>query len=273
MALEQARSLVRIPLQQVEARLMQVVASISDPATRRWMTYFAARNGHRLRPLLVLLTYRAFHKLSDADAPEKLIDLAAILELMHSASLIHDDVIDEEQDRRGQLALQHLTGNRAAVLLGNVFYLQAFEIAFAMPAPEYFLDMARTATEMCFGEVLQSEKQGQKLDEQDYLEIIRCKTAGLMELACRSAARLAGADEGTREIIGRLGLLLGYLYQLRDDVKDQDIVLADTVDVTTIARNFHSEFCQLLDGLVMDPAVRQVLADLELLISQDFLAG
>lgn len=273
MALEQARSIVAKPLKQVEARLDQVVVSIADPATRKWMTYFAARNGHRLRPLLVLLTYRAFHDLSAASAPEKLVDLAAILELMHSASLIHDDVIDEEQVRRGQKAMQQLTGNRAAVLLGNVFYLKAFEIAFAMPEPDYFLEMTRTATEMCYGEVLQSESQGQKLSEQAYLEIIRCKTAGLMELACRSAARLAGTDAETRDAISRMGLLLGLLYQLRDDVKDQDIDLEPSVDIKAIARKFHSEFCQLLDSLAMDPVVRQALANLEMLISQDFLAG
>lgn len=272
MALARARDFVKIPLQQVEARLDQVVASIDDETTRRWMAYFAAKSGHRLRPLLVLLSYSAFKPLNGR-APDKLVDLAAILELMHSASLIHDDVIDEEEDRRGQKALQHLTGNRAAVLLGNVFYLNAFEIAFTMPAPEYFLDMTRTATEMCFGEVLQSENRGAKLNEQDYLKIIRCKTAGLMDLSCRSAARLAGASEELRHAAGRLGLLMGYLYQLRDDVKDQDIALASDVDVCAIACRFHTEFCELLAGLAIDPAVRQILNDLELLISQDFLAG
>lgn len=272
MALEQARELVRIPLQQVETRLDQVVASIGHDATRRWMTYFAAKNGNRLRPLLVLLAYHAYRPLENK-APQTLVDLAAMLELMHSASLIHDDVIDEEEERRGQSALQQLTGNRAAVLLGNVFYLKAFEIAFVMPAPEYFLDMTRTATAMCYGEVLQSENRGQLLSEQDYLEIIRCKTAGLMELASSSAARLAGSSDEERSRMGRVGLLLGYLYQLRDDAKDHDIALQDDVDVIGIAKQFHAEYCELVGGLAIDPKIRQILNGLELLISQDFLTG
>lgn len=272
MSLEQATRLVALPLQQVEDRLAQVVASVDDPATRRWISYFADRSGHRLRPLLTLLVYRAFASL-DSRAEPALVDLAACLELIHSASLIHDDVIDEESTRRDQTALQKLTGNRGAVLLGNVFYLKAFEIAHVLPLPGLFTDMTKTAAEMCYGEVIQSENRGQLLDQDNYLKIITYKTAALIGLSCRSAARLAGADPAAIAHIDRLGLILGILYQLRDDVKDHDIALRTDVDVMAVARSLHVEFGQILKALDLPPTASAPLATFERLISQDFLAG
>ena len=272
MPLEQAKSLVALPMQQVEDRLAQVVASVDDPATRRWISYFADRGGHRLRPLLTLLVYRAFAPL-EGRADPTLVDLATCLELIHSASLIHDDVIDEEPMRRDQTALQKLTGNRGAVLLGNVFYLKAFEIAHILPLPGLFTDMTKTAAEMCYGEVIQSENRGQLLDQASYLKIITYKTAALVALSCRSAARLAGAEPELVNRIDRLGLILGTLYQLRDDAKDHDIALRTDVDVMSVARSLHHEFAQILQSLNLPPATSAPLATFERLINQDFLAG
>ncbi|MDD2534693.1 MAG: polyprenyl synthetase family protein [Eubacteriales bacterium] len=271
MALKQAKSLVEIPLQQVDARLAEIVASINDPATQRWIAYFSDRSGHRLRPLLAFLIYYGLKPFS-GPATKELVDLATSLELIHSASLVHDDVIDEESNRRGQTALQKLTGNRGAVLLGNIFYLKAFDIAHVLPLPELFSDMTRTASEMCFGEVIQSENRGHLLNQTDYLKIVTYKTAALVALTCRSAARLAGAVADTVQQIERLGLILGILYQLRDDLKDHDIALRTDVNVRQVANDLHHEFGHLLSSLALDPAAADSLAALELLISQDFLA-
>ncbi len=270
MALQQAKALTGIPLKQVEDRLSEVIASITDPDTLRWISYFSDRSGHRLRPLMTLLIYRGF-KPFPGKAESELIDLAVCLELMHSASLVHDDVIDEEPNRRGQTALQKLTGNRGAVLLGNVFYLKAFEIAHVLPLPGLFTDMTRTATVMCYGEVIHSENRSQLLDEADYLKIIRYKTAALIALSCRSAARLAAASPIAVEYAERLGMVLGILYQLRDDLKDHDIALKPEVDVQKTALELHAEFGHLLDRLDLEVSASKALAALEELISQDFL--
>lgn len=270
MALKQIKALVEGPLKQVESRLNEVVESVSDPATQRWIHYFADQSGHRLRPLLTLLIYQGFRPYS-GKAPQELVDLAACLELMHSASLVHDDVIDEEPTRRGQTALQHLTGNRGAVLLGNIFYLKAFEIAHVLPLPDVFTDMTRTAIEMCYGEVIQSENRGRLLNEENYIKIVTYKTAALVALACRSAAQLALASDSDVQTAQRLGVILGILYQLRDDIKDRDIALDPSVFVTQKALALHAEFGQLILQLPLEPAVQKALSALELLISQDFL--
>ncbi|MBC7867975.1 MAG: polyprenyl synthetase family protein, partial [Gloeobacteraceae cyanobacterium ES-bin-316] len=208
MALENIQNLLENSLEEVEALLEALLEEIEEVETRKWMQYFMQSKGHRLRPILVLLSYKCFRPLEKE--PVELIKLAAAVELLHTASLIHDDVIDEEQIRRSQDSLNSLKGNKVSILIGNVFYLKAFELASQLPHEEYFLSMVKTSMEMCFGEIIQSEKLEEFLDEASYLNIIERKTAKLMAFCCESGALLAGAGEEQVSQMAELGLSLGY---------------------------------------------------------------
>ncbi len=245
MALEAVKSQIRQPLAAVESVLEKVVESVEEPQTRSWMAYFNQKKGHRLRPMLAILAYYCFMPLParlDHQPEDPLIQLAACLELIHTASLIHDDVIDNEAERRGQAALNRLQGNKEAILIGNVYYLKAFRIAFDLPDRRLFPAMTETAASMCSGEIIQSEHLAEALPESLYLDIIRRKTASLISFCCESGALLAGATAGQASQLAKAGLMLGYLYQLRDDLKDWDVHFDQQVNPRQLASRFFAIF-------------------------------
>jgi geranylgeranyl pyrophosphate synthase len=257
------------PLAEVEILLDETIASIHEANTHRWMAYFNQRKGHRLRPLLVMLSYYTFQPLTVM--PEELITVAACMELIHTASLIHDDVIDAESVRRGQPALNQVKGNKAAILIGNVFYLKAFQLAFDLPQKAFFPAMAATATDMCCGEIIQSERDGERLNEAEYLEIIGDKTARLMALSCQAGAMLAEAPPVMVQRMADAGLRLGYLYQMRDDQLDWDVKLEPQVELSRMAHDFYHEFLDIIRSTGGNRSMAEPLEQLAALIVKDLV--
>ena len=172
--------------------------------------------GKRLRPLLVLLASHALRYEGDRH-----IELAVIVEFIHTATLLHDDVVDDSQLRRGRSTANALFGNEAAVLVGDSLYSRAFQMMVAVGDMRVMEIMARTTSEIADGEVLQLlNRHDPDTTEASYLEVIHRKTAMLFEAAARLGAVCAGAAPHHEDAMARFGRHLGTAYQLVDDVLD-----------------------------------------------------
>ena len=195
----------------VRGRLVSEVVLVNQIAE-----HIIGSGGKRLRPLLVLLAAHALRYDGDQH-----IELAVIVEFIHTATLLHDDVIDDSQLRRGRSTANALFGNEAAVLVGDSLYSRAFEMMVAVGDMQVMRIMARTTSEIADGEVLQLlNRHNPDTTEADYLEVIRRKTAILFEAAARLGAVCARAAPQHEDAIARFGRHLGTAYQLIDDVLD-----------------------------------------------------
>ncbi len=203
--------------------------------------------GKRLRPLLVLLAARASAGLDARDAGDGRADmdtrvaLAAAVELLHSASLVHDDVIDEAATRRQQASLNRRFGNPVAVLAGDMLYTAFFSrllglsrlpVERRVAILEMFL---ATTNAMCVGEILAQAAGSRPLCGEEYREIATNKTASLFSACCRAGAFVSGADASTVETLAEFGLRFGLLFQIADDLADCDVSLAPGLDLYALA--------------------------------------
>lgn len=172
--------------------------------------------GKRLRPLLMLLSSRLCGK----NTPD-LYDYSIIFEYLHSATLIHDDVVDEAELRRGKKAAHTVFGAPAAVLTGDFLLARSLFIASSLKDAEIVNEVAKITEEMSQGEIHQLINKGDiSTTEETYYEIINRKTAVLMEGACRTGARIAKADIKNVELLGSYGSNLGIAFQMADDLLD-----------------------------------------------------
>jgi octaprenyl-diphosphate synthase len=172
--------------------------------------------GKRVRPLATLLVTRA----CGGDAA-RAIPLAAAVELIHSATLLHDDVIDEGEERRGRPASRALWGNLVSVLSGDLLLTSALELVADSGVEGAMRDTLATMQSLIAGEVAQLKARGREdLGIEGYLEIARGKTASLFSNACRAGARVAHAGEAVIEAAGRFGESVGIAFQIIDDVLD-----------------------------------------------------
>ncbi len=172
--------------------------------------------GKRLRPALVLLSSRLF-----GPQPESAISIAAAVEMVHGASLIHDDVIDDTDLRRGQPTMKALSGNRIAVLLGDLLLCQALLAVAELDRVVLVQVVSQAVADMTAGQILELRQQGNvETQVQDYLRMIEGKTAALMEAGCRLGALLTDATPAQVEACGQFGLNLGMAFQISDDVLD-----------------------------------------------------
>ena len=178
--------------------------------------YIISAGGKRLRPLVVLLSARA----CGADSSEQ-HTLAAIIEFLHTAPLLHDDVVDTSDLRRGRSTANALWGNAPSVLVGDFLYSRAFEMMVALGNMQVMQILANATNVIAEGEVLQLSKvRDANTDEATYMEVIRSKTAMLFEAASHSAAVLAGAKTDQIEALREFGDALGIAFQLMDDLLD-----------------------------------------------------
>ncbi len=180
--------------------------------------YIVDSGGKRLRPLLVLLTANALgHKQTSMH------ELAAIIEFIHTATLLHDDVVDVSNMRRGRITANAEWGNAPAVLVGDFLYSRAFQMLVklgSMPIMGILSDTTNTISE---GEVQQLvNAKDPSVSEANYLNVIYKKTAALFEAACEAAALLAGGDAAAQQAAKRFGLHLGTAFQLIDDALDYE---------------------------------------------------
>jgi len=178
--------------------------------------YIIGSGGKRLRPLLHLLAARA----SGYDG-EQHIQMAAIIEFIHTATLLHDDVVDESSRRRGQEAAHRIWGNAASVLVGDFLYSRSFQLMVEIDQIEVMRILADTTNTIAEGEVLQLMQMGNaELDTSDYYQVISDKTACLFSASARLGGVLARRGESIKDALAEYGLLLGQAFQITDDVLD-----------------------------------------------------
>lgn len=172
--------------------------------------------GKRLRPVLMLESARICGK----NTPD-LYDYSIIFEYLHSATLLHDDLIDEAQLRRGKKAAHTVYGNAAAVLTGDFLLAKSLNIASLLKDPEIVNEVSKITEEMSQGEIHQLIIKGNmSITKEDYFDIIKRKTAVLIEGACRTGARIAKAEEEKVKRLGEYGYHLGMAFQMADDLLD-----------------------------------------------------
>jgi octaprenyl-diphosphate synthase len=180
--------------------------------------YIVNAGGKRIRPRLVLLFAEAF----DCQGPERL-ELAAIVEFIHTATLLHDDVVDESALRRGRATANATFGNAASVLVGDFLYSRAFQMMVSVDRMRVLEVLADATNVIAEGEVLQlMNMHDPDLTVEDYLRVIRYKTAKLFEASARLGAVLGGADAATEESCAEYGRCLGTAFQLVDDLLDYE---------------------------------------------------
>jgi octaprenyl-diphosphate synthase len=178
--------------------------------------YIIGSGGKRLRPLLHLLAARAAGYEGDHH-----IQMAAIIEFIHTATLLHDDVVDESSRRRGQEAAHRIWGNAASVLVGDFLYSRSFQLMVELETPEVMRILANTTNTIAEGEVLQLMQMGNaELDLADYFQVISDKTACLFAASARLGGVLARRGESVNDALAEFGLLLGQSFQITDDVLD-----------------------------------------------------
>ncbi|MEZ5306905.1 MAG: polyprenyl synthetase family protein [Pyrinomonadaceae bacterium] len=189
---------------------IQVVGYLSD--------YLRKSGGKRIRPALLLLSNRAAGGNSKAS---NVIGLATVMEMLHTATLVHDDIIDNADTRRNMPSVNARFGNQASVLMGDWLYMSAFEISLGernLRILDILTSLTRRMTE---GELIQLTAIGRTdLDEDTYFDILRRKTAYLFSACCEIGALLAGAEENEIEAFRNYGLDLGIAFQLADDYLD-----------------------------------------------------
>ena len=185
--------------------------------------YLIEAGGKRLRPLLVLLAARA-----SGYEGQRHIDLAVIIEFIHTATLLHDDVVDTSELRRGRFTANAQWGNAPSVLVGDFLYSRAFQMMVALDNIEIMRVLADTTNIISEGEVQQLVNIGDpELSESDYLAVIGHKTAQLFKGAGQTVALLSNADATTAVALADFGWHLGIAFQLVDDALDYDSNNAD----------------------------------------------
>jgi len=213
--IEQIRELVRTDAEAVDRfildRLQSDVVLINELGR-----YIVSSGGKRIRPLLVLLSARAcgyegVHH----------VELASVIEFIHTATLLHDDVVDTSELRRGRRTANALWGNEAAVLVGDFLYSRAFEMMVDIGSMRVMEIMAKTTNTIAEGEVLQLLNcHDPDTTEQRYRDVIRYKTAKLFEASAQLGAVLGGQNREVEEGLARFGMHLGTAFQLIDDALD-----------------------------------------------------
>ncbi|NVK20881.1 MAG: octaprenyl diphosphate synthase [Kangiellaceae bacterium] len=178
--------------------------------------YIVAAGGKRLRPMLLLLTANALNYKGNYHS-----NLAAVIELIHTATLLHDDVVDESDLRRGRQTANAMFGNQASVLVGDYLYSRSFQMMVEVGEMRVMEVLSETTNQIAAGEVLQlMNVNDPDVNEANYYQVIERKTAILFAAATQLAAILAGADQDTEQALREYGMQLGIAFQLVDDALD-----------------------------------------------------
>ena len=190
--------------------------SHTDGMLSQVLDHIRQRAGKRMRPMLILLMAKNFGQITSATQ-----HAAVGLELLHTASLVHDDVVDESAERRGQASVNKVFDNKVAVLVGDYILSTALlqvSLTHSEEIVRYLAELGRTLSN---GEILQlSNIQNQEISENVYYQVIKQKTAALFEACAALGALSAGADEANIESARRFGQNLGIIFQIRDDIFD-----------------------------------------------------
>ncbi len=215
--------------QLIRQRLSSDVVLINQVAE-----HIVSGGGKRLRPMLTVLTARAFsYKGQDHQ------QLAAIIEFIHTATLLHDDVVDESSLRRGRETANALFGNAASVLVGDFLYSRSFQLMVDLDDLRIQRILADTTNQIAEGEVMQLlHVRNPRTDERAYMQVIERKTAVLFAAATQLGALISGRDERTQAQLASYGLNLGFAFQIADDVLDY------TADAQTMGKNLGDDLAE-----------------------------
>jgi octaprenyl-diphosphate synthase len=183
--------------------------------------YVVSNQGKRLRPALAIFSASS-HQGGDVDEPSKdLLTICAIVELVHMATLVHDDIMDEAEIRRSRLTADAKWGHEISVLLGDCLFAHALSLSASFPTPYVCRRIAEATNVVCSGEILQTQRRFDlKLSKADYFKMIEMKTGALFAVACELGSHVAGASESVAEKYYEFGRLLGIAYQIYDDCLD-----------------------------------------------------
>ena len=216
-AAQDAFSLISSEMSRVEQELARQLGS-DIHVVDHLGEYIRSVGGKRVRPaLLVLANYAA----GSREASESIIRLAAVMEMLHTATLVHDDIIDSADLRRNRPSVNAKFGNQAAVLMGDWLYMSAFETALTERSLRILDILTRLTRLMTEGELLQLTTIGKAdITENQYFDILRRKTAYLFSACCEVGAILAGAPDDHVDALSSYGLNLGIAFQLADDLLD-----------------------------------------------------
>jgi octaprenyl-diphosphate synthase len=183
--------------------------------------HIVAAGGKRLRPLLTLASARLCGYPGTSGGAARHIDLATCVEFIHTATLLHDDVVDESQLRRGLASANAIFGNKASVLVGDFLFARAFQLMVEDGSLAVLSILSRAAATIAEGEVLQLQTQNDlSTTEEQYLEVIQGKTAALFAAACEVGAVIANRPPREQEALAAFGMNLGIAFQLVDDALD-----------------------------------------------------
>jgi octaprenyl-diphosphate synthase len=208
-------SAIQDKLKSVEEKISDALAS-DIPYVRETGTYVSQSGGKRMRPILLLLCSRLCGYGGTRDT-----DYACVVECIHAATLIHDDIIDQARIRRGKESINSIFGDHVTVLIGDYLYLKAMKRALDLGNLEILHLLSDATLEMIGGELIQLSKSGDAdMKEEEYFEIIRRKTAMMFYACGRIAAILGEVSEEKKEAVGAYALNVGIAFQLVDDVLD-----------------------------------------------------
>jgi octaprenyl-diphosphate synthase len=204
------------PFLQAVTRQLDDQARDFDPKVIPYAQYALSGNGKHLRPTLVALAANSVGQVSGAH-----VTAAVIIEMVHLATLVHDDVMDEAEIRRGQLTLAANWGNEIAVLFGDCLFAQALKLAASFPTTEVCRAVSMATNTVCTGEILQTQhRRNFEVSRREYFRVIGMKTAELFTLSCDLAAFLGGAKPEERAALRQFGAAFGTAYQVYDDCID-----------------------------------------------------
>jgi octaprenyl-diphosphate synthase len=206
---------VRPFLDQVAFTLGEQIQAF-DPEIAQYARYALTNQGKQLRPVLVALSGQAAGEMN-----ESLVTVAAIIEMVHLATLVHDDICDEAEIRRRRPTLAAHWGNEVSVLVGDCLFAHALELAASFPTPEVCRAVAAATNTVCAGEIVQTQqRRNPEFSRAEYFKILQMKTAELFALSCELGAALSGGSSSDRGALRRYGMALGTAYQIYDDCLD-----------------------------------------------------
>lgn len=204
-------------LEELDIFLQSQVSQL-EPEIQDHVRYVFGHSGKRLRPMLVAYSgWKGPAKNGSAD----LVRLGSIIELVHLATLVHDDILDEADTRHRQETAAKKFGSAVAVLIGDVLFSHALKLAAEFPTPDICRVVAGATARVCAGEIAQTYQRGEVNYSRDfYFRVIQLKTAELFEVACALGAKVAGYPDAFSEAAGLFGRHLGTAYQIFDDLVD-----------------------------------------------------
>lgn len=237
----------------------------------RFINHSFNSTGKGLRPALVLLSAKIVGPLKTKEVSyQSLIKLATAVELIHSASLTHDDIVDNAKYRRHQESLNEKYGDKIAVVVGDILFLRAFSLLLNLDALDWqkkekiFKIVYNTAQKMCLGEMCEhqilTEQRTANVDE--YLTLLENKTATLMSACCECGAMVMGKDPADYQNMASFGRHFGLAFQLADDLKDQDSLLNKNADLIPIAKDYVKKAKEDLKAIDRNNAATKNLAAL-----------